>query len=81
MDRDGGATSPPDAGDCLTCGDVAVPVRLVEIHGATGVAEDREGRRVRVALDFVPGVAPGEVLLVHGGVAIGRLEQEHEVRG
>ena len=57
---------------CSTCGDVAVPVKVIEVWGREAVVEDRLGKRAEVAVDFVPGVRPGEILLVHLGVAIGR---------
>lgn len=57
---------------CLTCGDVAVPVRVLTVLGQEAEVEDRVGARATVALDFVGAVAPGDVLLVHTGVAIGR---------
>lgn len=57
---------------CSTCGDVAVPVKVIEVHGVEAVAEDLLGIRTTVAIDFVPDVKAGEILLVHMGVAIGR---------
>lgn len=57
---------------CSTCGDVAVPVKVIEITGREAVVEDRLGKRTTVAIDFVPGIQAGEILLVHLGVALGR---------
>jgi len=57
---------------CSTCGDVAVPAKVIEIDGREAVVEDRLGNRAIVAIDFVPGIKEGEVLLVHMGVALGR---------
>jgi hydrogenase maturation factor len=34
------------------------------------------GARSRVALDLVPQARPGDALLVHAGVALGRVEEE-----
>jgi hydrogenase maturation factor len=54
---------------------VAVPVRVLETTGSSALVEDRLGTRADVAVDFiVPAPHPGEVLLVHGGVAITRVE-------
>ncbi|MHC5001925.1 MAG: HypC/HybG/HupF family hydrogenase formation chaperone [Planctomycetota bacterium] len=57
---------------CATCGDLAVPVRVVRLEGGDALVEDRTGARASVAVDLVPGVAEGDLLLVHMGVAIGR---------
>jgi hydrogenase maturation factor len=55
--------------ECLTCGDVAVEARVVEVAGATAVVEI-QGRREEVAIELVAPVATGEVLLCHAGIAI-----------
>lgn len=72
-----------DQDGCGTCGDLAVPVRVLEVFGSTARVEDRRGNRGEVAVDFVPGVRPGDILLVHTGVAIGRIEARsvRDVRG
>ncbi|MBE3562931.1 MAG: HypC/HybG/HupF family hydrogenase formation chaperone [Hydrogenibacillus schlegelii] len=57
---------------CTTCGDVAVPVRVIAVSGREATVEDRAGVRTSVAIDFVPDAKAGEILLVHMGVAIGR---------
>ncbi|GIM47640.1 hypothetical protein DNHGIG_31890 [Collibacillus ludicampi] len=57
---------------CSTCGDVAVPVKVIAVHGGEAVVEDRLGKRATVAIDFVPGIKVGDILLVHMGVALGR---------
>ena len=57
---------------CSTCGDVAVPVRVIAVSGREAVVEDRAGVWASVAIDFVPDAKAGEILLVHMGVAIGR---------
>jgi hydrogenase maturation factor len=54
---------------------VAVPVRVVAVSGSAALVEDRLGARADVAIDFVvPAPHPGDVLLVHTGVAIARVE-------
>jgi hydrogenase maturation factor len=55
--------------ECLTCNDVAVEARVVEVAGDTAVVEV-EGRREQVAVELVSPVAAGEVLLCHAGIAI-----------
>jgi hydrogenase expression/formation protein HypC len=63
-----------DAGDgCITCGDVAVPLTVVEVAGLDARCRDGAGRVESVATELVGPVTPGDRLLVHAGVAIGRL--------
>jgi hydrogenase expression/formation protein HypC len=66
---------------CITCGDVAVPLTVVELVGSDAgsgsvgrdaLCRDDEGRVETVALDFVT-AAPGDRVLVHAGVALERL--------
>jgi hydrogenase maturation factor len=61
---------------CLVCGDVAVPVTVVEeMDERDALCEDPHGQRGSVAIELVGAVAAGDRLLVHGGVAISRLEE------
>lgn len=55
---------------CVTCGDAGVPVRVLSLHGDIAACEDRTGARADVALEFVGEVRPGDVLLVHAGIAL-----------
>jgi hydrogenase assembly chaperone HypC/HupF len=57
---------------CLTCGDVAVAARVVEVAGSTALVE-ADGDREQVAIELVEPVAPGELLLCHAGIAIEKL--------
>jgi D-sedoheptulose 7-phosphate isomerase len=62
-----------DAGEaCITCGDVAVEARVVELSGDTAVIE-RGAAREQVAVELVEDVAVGDRLLCHAGVALERL--------
>ncbi|HYY43974.1 MAG TPA: hydrogenase maturation protein [Actinomycetota bacterium] len=61
---------------CLTCGDVAVVVKAVEGGSRDVMCEDLHGTRGLVGVDLVGAVGEGERLLVHGGVAIARVEEE-----
>lgn len=61
---------------CLTCGDVAVAVTVVEPGDHDALCEDDHGQRGNVAVDLVAPVDPGDRLLVHGGAAIARLEED-----
>jgi len=60
---------------CITCGDVAVPLRVELIDAGRGLAlcEDEQGRRETVEIALVEPVAVGEHLLVHAGTAIARV--------
>ena len=55
---------------CITCGDVAVEMRVVRLDGDLAVCEASGGdvRTVEVAL--LDGVTEGDTLLVHADVAL-----------
>jgi len=57
-------------GECLTCGDVAIPLTVVAIEGADARCRDEAGRSETVAVELVGPVRAGDRLLVHAGVAI-----------
>jgi hydrogenase assembly chaperone HypC/HupF len=57
---------------CVTCADVAVEARVVEVEGSTAVVE-ADGEREQVGIELVEPVAPGELLLCHAGIAIEKL--------
>jgi hydrogenase maturation factor len=61
-----------DSGLCITCGDVAVPLRVVEIDFERDLAlcENEHGARETVEIALVTPVAEDDVLLVHAGTAI-----------
>ncbi|MGB8652433.1 MAG: HypC/HybG/HupF family hydrogenase formation chaperone [Mycobacteriales bacterium] len=61
------------SGSCITCGDVALALTVVEVLGTDARCQDPSGREELVALELVGGSRPGEVLLVHAGVALERL--------
>lgn len=64
---------------CLVCGDVAVPVTVVETgDGGDPVCRDPQGNEGHVATDLVGPVGVGDRLLVHAGVAIERLDAGSE---
>ncbi len=58
---------------CITCGDVAVEARVVEVRGHTAVIE-KDGAHEEVATDLVGGVEAGDTVLCHAGVVLERLE-------
>ena len=63
---------------CITCGDVAVPLRVMRLDDERGLAlcSDDDGNSETVEIDLVAPVAPGDKLLVHAGTAIARLTEE-----
>jgi hydrogenase expression/formation protein HypC len=61
---------------CLVCGDVAVPVTVLERADEDALCEDDHGQRGTVGVELVAPVRPGDRLLVHGGVAISRLGED-----
>ena len=72
-----------DHDGCVTCSDAGIPVRVVSVEEDDALCEDAAGNRALVAVELVAPVGTGEVLLTHGGVAIGRVavrEEENEVR-
>ena len=60
---------------CITCGDVALPLEVVEVDNGRGLAlcRDEPGRRESVEIALVLPVEPGDHLLVHAGTAISRI--------
>jgi hydrogenase expression/formation protein HypC len=63
-------------GSCITCGDVAVELRVLRVDDVRGLALccDAGGERSTVETALVAPVAAGDVLLVHAGTAIARVE-------
>ena len=62
---------------CVTCGDDGVPMQVVRIDEVRGLAlcADENGTKETVETALVEPVAPGDVLLVHAGTALARLER------
>lgn len=55
---------------------LAIPMRLIEIDGASAVAEvDGVTRQVR--LDLLPEAVLGDYVLIHAGLAIARVDEEN----
>ena len=67
-----------DHDGCVTCSDAGIPVRVVSVEGDDALCEDAAGNRARIAVELVAPVQAGEVLLTHGGVAIGRVAAQEE---
>lgn len=63
-------------GHCVTCADEALPARVLHVDQATGLAVvDLNGTTAEVDVTLVDEVRTGQVLLIHGGVAIASLEE------
>ncbi|MBV9851893.1 MAG: HypC/HybG/HupF family hydrogenase formation chaperone [Armatimonadetes bacterium] len=67
----GGCTLDHDG--CVVCADAGIPVRVVSVDGDDALCEDAIGKQAQIAVELVSPVRVGEVLLTHGGVAIGRV--------
>ncbi len=72
---------PPDActldhDGCVVCSDAGIPVRVVTIEGDDALCEDATGNRAQIAVELVTPTKIGEILLTHGGVAIGKVEAD-----
>jgi hydrogenase expression/formation protein HypC len=65
-----------DHDGCVVCSDAGIPVRVISIVGDDALCEDRAGNRAEIAVELVTPVEIGEVLLTHGGVAIGKVEPD-----
>jgi hydrogenase maturation factor len=61
---------------CITCSDAGIPVRVISIQDDDALCEDAAGNRTDIAVELVSPVQSGEILLTHGGVAIGRIIPE-----
>jgi hydrogenase maturation factor len=61
---------------CITCGDEGVPMTVVRVDEAHGLAlcEGADGARATVEIALIESVAPHDTLLVHAGTALTRLE-------
>ena len=55
---------------CITCGDVAVEMRVARMDGDLAVCEAANGDVRAVEVGLVDGVAVGDTLLVHADVAL-----------
>jgi hydrogenase expression/formation protein HypC len=65
---------------CITCGDIAVSLTVLELRGADAWCRDDEGRTELVAIELVAELRPGDLVLVHAGVALERLRTDEEDR-
>ncbi len=66
-----------DHDGCITCSDAGIPVRVISMNGDDALCEDAVGNQAEIAVELVAPVQVGEVLLTHGGVAIGKVTGSH----
>ena len=61
-------------GHCITCSDEALPARILRVDEETGLAlVEVKDTTEEIDITLVDSVAPGDLVLVHGGVALGLL--------
>ena len=61
---------------CITCGDVAVVLTVVEVRGDDAHCRDEHGGTELVATELVGPLASGDRVLVHAKVALEKLPEE-----
>ena len=64
-----------DHDGCVVCSDAGIPLHVVSIEGDDALCEDAVGNRTCIAVELIAPVGVGEVLLTHGGVAIGKIQK------
>lgn len=68
-----------EVGSCITCSDEALPARVLNMDTETGLAlVEVMGTTIEIDITLVEAVAPGDWLLVHGGVAIAHTEEARD---
>src|SRR5437588_8286645 len=68
--------APTSNGHCITCSDEALQVRVLSVDCDTGIALVELGENTEeVDISLVEEVAPGDLLLVHGGEAIAAMKK------
>ena len=62
-------------GGCITCGDEAIPMRVLEVDLGRGLAlcATEAGEHGSVETALVEPISPGQRVLVHAGTAIAKL--------
>jgi hydrogenase expression/formation protein HypC len=68
-----GSSCTLDHDGCVVCSDAGIPVRVISIQEDDALCEDSVGNQAQIAVELVTPVQIGEVLLTHGGVAIGKV--------
>lgn len=63
----------PPSESCITCGDVASELVVIELGGDDAICQAADGRVERVAVDLVQPVSIGDRVLVHAAVALSKV--------
>jgi hydrogenase maturation factor len=67
----GGQCELDAVGHCISCSDEALPATILQVRDGTGLAlVEIQELTEEIDITLVGDVAPGDVVLVHGGVAI-----------
>lgn len=76
MTQDTAHCIPDSEGHCITCSDEALPAKVLRVDQETGLAlVTVNDMTEEVDITLVEDVTPGDMLLVHGGVAIASLTE------
>ena len=59
---------------------LALPARLIELRPDDEAVVELGGIRKQISIALVPGVVPGDYVIVHVGHAIGRLDPDEAER-
>lgn len=81
LETDSGSTfcRVDEHGHCSTCSDEALPARVLKVMEDEGTAlAEMDGQETQIEISLVDDVQPGTWLLVHGGVALERLQAVDE---
>ena len=61
---------------CITCSDEALQVIVLYVDEENGLAQvTQNGTEEEIDISLVESIAPGDIVLVHGGVAIERVDE------
>jgi len=67
---------PTAEGHCITCSDEAVPATVLRVDQESGLAlVTVQETTEEIDITLVDMIAPGDIVLVHGGVAIALLSE------
>ena len=65
-------------GHCITCSDEAIPVKIVSIDQASGLAlVEVQNVIEEVDITLMDDVTVGDIVLVHGGVVLGHPDEAY----
>ena len=66
---------------CITCSDEALPARVLRVDEGAGLAlVSLKDTTEEIDITLVEDICPGDLLLVHGGVALALMDNENEAK-